>query len=252
MASNSDNFLQDVWAIRSDGKKVFPYKGEKGEKKGLYSVNFTNDTNNFQGYTEEQVINAIEEGRFKDRGTIRMLPMDYKPGDERSAYAPEYYKGKSIKSLSSASLDSYKNPVIEPEEKKEAASKENPVDEITYRSIKSRRGQAEFRKALLAAYNETCCISKCGVLAVLEAAHIIPHTEETNYSVSNGLLLRADIHTLYDLNLIGVDASGTVHISTLLRNTEYSQYEGVSLGAGVPQAIAENLAQRFSLFENQG
>jgi len=61
MPLNRDDFLLDVWSIRSDGKKVFPYKGGKGEKKGLYSVNFTNDTNNFQGYTEEQVIKAIEE-----------------------------------------------------------------------------------------------------------------------------------------------------------------------------------------------
>jgi hypothetical protein len=150
-------------------------------------------------------------------------------------------------------LNSYLPRVFLPEEEPgDIESRENLVDELTYQSIKSRRGQSEFRKALLAKHDGACCISKCGAMAVLEAAHIIPHTEETNYSLTNGLLLRADIHTLYDLNFIGIDASGKVHVSTSLKNTEYSQYHGVSIGTSVPKAMADNLAQRFELFEKQG
>jgi len=92
-----EDFLIDVWAFDEKGKKVHPYKGEKGPKKGLYSVNFTNDTNKFQGYTEEQLVQAIVSGKFKQRGTIRMLPIDYKPGAERNAFSPKFYKGKSVK-----------------------------------------------------------------------------------------------------------------------------------------------------------
>ncbi len=139
-----------------------------------------------------------------------------------------------------------------PTEQMESGQNEIPVDEVTYRSIKTRRGQAEFRKALLVTYNQTCCITKCKVWAVLEAAHIIPHIEETNYSVTNGLLLRADVHTLYDLNLIGIDESGTVHISSSLRSTEYRQYEGVCLGEKLPKVMADNLGQRFAMFKNHG
>jgi hypothetical protein len=85
------DFLTDVWSFDPTGKKVHPYKGERGEKEGLFSVNFTNDTNNYQGMTEMQLIKAITSGKFKDRGTIRMLPATVKPGTERNAFAPLFY-----------------------------------------------------------------------------------------------------------------------------------------------------------------
>ena len=97
MPLKEDDFFTDVWAFDNEGKKVYPYKGERGEKKDLYSVNFTNDTNNFQGFTEDQLIKAIVSGKFKQRGTVRMLPIDYKPGAERNAFGPEFYKGKRVK-----------------------------------------------------------------------------------------------------------------------------------------------------------
>lgn len=97
MPLKEDDFLTDVWAFGEGGKKVYPYKGERGLKKGLFSINFTNDTNKFQGYTEEQLLSAILSGKFKQRGTIRMLPLDYKPGAERNAFGPKFYKGKKVK-----------------------------------------------------------------------------------------------------------------------------------------------------------
>ncbi|MNG18831.1 hypothetical protein D3C84_1029340 [compost metagenome] len=86
-----------MWAFDSTGKKLHPYKGERGEKKGLFSVNFTNDTNNYQGMTEAELIKAITSGQFKDRGTVRMLPVTVEPGAERNAFAPHFYQGKPIK-----------------------------------------------------------------------------------------------------------------------------------------------------------
>lgn len=97
MALKEDDFFTDVWAINDEGKKIHPYKGERGDKTGLYSVNFTNDTNNYQGFTETQLVDAILSGKFKQRGTIRMLPIDYKPGAERNAFRPMLYKGKQVK-----------------------------------------------------------------------------------------------------------------------------------------------------------
>ena len=42
------DFLVDIWSM-DKGTKVHPYRGERGPKKGLFSVNFTNDTRKFQG-----------------------------------------------------------------------------------------------------------------------------------------------------------------------------------------------------------
>ncbi len=46
----------NIWSFDKDGNKVHPYKGEKGNKKGLYCVNSTNNTKKFQGYSELQLI----------------------------------------------------------------------------------------------------------------------------------------------------------------------------------------------------
>ena len=83
----------------------------------------------------------------------------------------------------------------------------NVVDarERTLASIVRRRGQPEFRKALLTLYQRQCAFSGCSIVETLEAVHIIPYqSTETNHP-SNGLLLRADLHTLFDIGLIAVD-----------------------------------------------
>lgn len=90
-------YLMDVWAIDDKGRKLHPYKGERGDLKGLFSVNFTSDTKKFQGMTEDALVKAITPGRFRDRGTIRMLPLQVEPGADRSAFAPQFYLGKQVK-----------------------------------------------------------------------------------------------------------------------------------------------------------
>lgn len=97
MALTEDYFLLDVWAFDAKGNRIHPYKGERGAKKGLFSANFTNDTNNFEGMTEEQLIAAITSGKFRERGTIRMLPVNFNPGAERNAFVPVFFRGKHVK-----------------------------------------------------------------------------------------------------------------------------------------------------------
>lgn len=94
-------------------------------------------------------------------------------------------------------------------------------------SIVRRRGQPAFRQRLLAAYNSRCVITGCGVEAVLEAAHIVPYMgPETNHP-ANGLLLRTDLHTLFDLKLIAVGVTKmSLLVSPMLVNTCYEEYRG--------------------------
>jgi hypothetical protein len=61
---------------------------------------------------------------------------------------------------------------------------------------------------------------------LLEAAHIVPHSLVPDYSTRNGLLLRADIHTLFDEHLLSIDGRCKVHISKTLQNSEYWAYNG--------------------------
>lgn len=90
------------------------------------------------------------------------------------------------------------------------------------RRINLRRGQPEFRRKLLAAYKRRCAVTGCDCADALEAAHILSYRGAETHHVQNGLLLRSDIHTLFDLGRIGVDGmTGTILVSKSLRGTTY-------------------------------
>lgn len=85
-------------------------------------------------------------------------------------------------------------------------------------AIAKRQGQPVFRRALLVAYGCRCPISECDAVEVLEAAHIVAYAGPHTNQVQNGILLRADLHTLFDRGLIGVapdDWRVVVHQSLL-------------------------------------
>lgn len=97
-------------------------------------------------------------------------------------------------------------------------------------TIVRRRGQAAFRNSLLEAYASTCPVTGCKVEALLEAAHIIPYLGLTTNHVQNGMPLRADIHTLFDLQLLAVDPDTlTVLVAPSLQNSEYEVLAGRSI-----------------------
>lgn len=98
------------------------------------------------------------------------------------------------------------------------------------RSIVRRQGQSRFRKALICAYQGQCAITGCIVTELLEAAHIHPYMGEQTNKVTNGLLLRADIHTLFDLGLIHISPTTlNVLVSAKLKGTEYESLHHKSL-----------------------
>lgn len=92
-----------------------------------------------------------------------------------------------------------------------------------------RQGQPKFRKELLAAYGGRCVVTGCNVEAVLEAAHIAPYLGKDSNTLQNGLLLRADIHTLFDLGQLKITPEGKVQLHEKLFETVYEQYEGRSI-----------------------
>lgn len=100
------------------------------------------------------------------------------------------------------------------------------------REIAIRRGQAQFRNQLLRAYG-CCAMSGCTVVPALEAAHIVPYQGPGTNHLANGLLLRADLHTLFDLGLLAVDHETlAIVVSSDLNGTEYETLRGQSLNLG--------------------
>lgn len=100
------------------------------------------------------------------------------------------------------------------------------------REIAIRRGQAFFRSQLIDAYG--CCVmSGCDVIPTLEAAHIVPYQGPGTNHPSNGLLLRADFHTLFDMGLLAVNhETFEILVHPRLNGTEYEAYKGQVLRVG--------------------
>lgn len=67
-----------------------------------------------------------------------------------------------------------------------------------------RERQRQFSRAVFAAYGGKCAISEVGVPDALQAAHIDDYRSRKSQIVQNGILLRADLHLLYDANLLGI------------------------------------------------
>ena len=96
-----------------------------------------------------------------------------------------------------------------------------------FAAIVLRQGQGEFRKGLLVAYQRTCAVTGCDIVEALEAAHIVPYLGTETNCVANGLLLRADIHTLFDLGLLAVNpVDYRVLISKRLKGSPYETFDG--------------------------
>lgn len=68
-----------------------------------------------------------------------------------------------------------------------------------------RSGQPKFRAVLFEVYQGRCALTGCTLEATLEAAHIYPHCLCENYEPANGILLRSDLHDLFDWNLLRID-----------------------------------------------
>ncbi len=94
-----------------------------------------------------------------------------------------------------------------------------------------RLGQGSFQAAIIDAYARRCAITGERVLPVLEAGHIRPYSEGGGHRIDNGLLLRRDLHTLFDRGYLTVTPEMEVVVSKRLEDEfhngkEYLQMSG--------------------------
>ncbi len=111
------------------------------------------------------------------------------------------------------------------------------------RLVAPRLGQGGFRLATQAAYGGQCAVTGEHALPVLEAAHIRPYAAGGPHAVDNGVLLRSDLHRLFDRGYLTFDpADRRLVVSSRLREEfhngrEYYALEGRRLaGPSVPDA----------------
>jgi putative restriction endonuclease len=85
------------------------------------------------------------------------------------------------------------------------------------RLVAPRLGQGAFRVAVTEAYGRACAVTGEHSLPALDAAHILPFDREGPHEVTNGLLLRADLHRLFDRGYVTVTTDGVLRVSARLR-----------------------------------
>lgn len=89
-----------------------------------------------------------------------------------------------------------------------------------------RQGQGEFRDGLLVAYEGRCAVSGCTTVDALQAAHINDYDGPATNKLSNGLLLRADLHLLFDLGLMWIDENYKVRFAAKLTDPGHCRLAG--------------------------
>lgn len=98
----------------------------------------------------------------------------------------------------------------------EAPDDDTSLKQLVY--ITRRRGQPKFRKRLLELYDSKCAISGVDIDVVIDAAHIINHSD-------NGILLRSDLHDLFDAGLLMIGPTDyKICIDQSLSSSEYYRF----------------------------
>src|SRR5581483_5488459 len=124
--------------------------------------------------------------------------------------------------------------------------------QIVERQIRERRGQQQFRDALRKRYGDRCMVTGCEILAVLEAAYISPYRGENDNHPENGLLLRSDIHTLFDLDLLGIEPQRLQVVLHPELVKEYGRFAEVTLNCvGDQRPSQEALRLRYEQFRQR-
>lgn len=105
------------------------------------------------------------------------------------------------------------------------------ISQYSEYQAKHRLGQGAFRISVADAYQRRCAITGEKTLPVLEAAHIKPYAENGPHSVSNGILLKSDFHTLFDKGYITIDTDYRIDVSARLNEDygngkDYYKYHG--------------------------
>lgn len=82
--------------------------------------------------------------------------------------------------------------------------------------VRQRLGQGSFRMKVVDAYGRACAVTTEHSLPVLEAAHIQPYAKGGTHEVSNGVLLRSDLHRLFDRGYVTIDPDFQFQVSKQL------------------------------------
>ena len=118
-----------------------------------------------------------------------------------------------------------------------------------------RIGQGAFRVMVTDAYSRRCAISGEKTLPVLQAAHIKPYAEFWINTVDNGLLLRSDLHKLFDDGYLTITPEYNIEVSRKIKEQfengrDYYRYHGNQL-ISLPSGKLDMPKKEYLLWHNE-
>ena len=136
-----------------------------------------------------------------------------------------------------------------------ATSMEDRILRYSESLTKHRLGQGAFRVLVTDAYQRRCAVTGEKTLPVLEAAHIKPYSEDGPHLTSNGILLKSDVHTLFDKGYITIDENFTVDVSPRLHEDygngkDYYKYHGKKLLI-IPGNLSDQPSKDYLRWHNE-
>lgn len=119
--------------------------------------------------------------------------------------------------------------------------------------VQPRLGQGSFRVLVTDAYERRCAVTSERTLPALDAAHIKPYSETGDHLVSNGILLRRDLHALFDKGYVTITPAMQVEVSRRIREEfengrDYYLHHGAAIR--VPRALSQRPAAEFLEWHN--
>ena len=120
--------------------------------------------------------------------------------------------------------------------------------------VRARLGQGGFRVSVLDAYGRRCSMTNERTVPVLESAHIKPVSREGPHRVSNGLLLRSDLHILFDQGYVTVAPDYRINVSQRIHEEfdngkEYYKLHGEELR--LPDRVIDRPNREFVEWHNE-
>lgn len=217
-----DNFPHLVLGIRG------------GHYNAICRINNYGDTAelNYEVFSKQNISLGMLPGilrlHFKDSSRKKLISCDWKPSDNN-----RYIFGLA---------EPIKNPLPT---QKPYIRKQSNVKKNT-REVRERAGQVKFRETLMIAYGGRCCITECNVGAALEGAHIDPFYGSISDNPQNGLLVRRDIHALFDCGLLAINPkNGLVHISSEAQ--AYPEYKAIHKRVSIRPPVYGDSSYRPSI-----
>lgn len=120
--------------------------------------------------------------------------------------------------------------------------------------VQPRLGQGLFRIAVMDAYSRACAVTNEHSLPALEASHIRPYGQDGPHEVRNGVLLRADLHRLFDQGYVTITPDHRLEVSPRLREdyqNGHSYYPLHGRALTIPSSDGDSPDAEFLCWHNE-